>query len=424
MVGPSRALSQFSPKTILVVGDIILDWYTFGSSRRISPEAPVPVVIVDSEEARAGGAANVALNLISLGMKVRLVGRIGTDENGRFIQRLLSKESIDLSGIVEESGYLTPRKNRIIASSQQLLRIDLEKAQALSVDTEKKILEKLPELLSGVDLVAISDYAKGFLSTSLLQAIIQRAKALNIPCISDPKGTDFRKYAGSTILKPNGGETLKAVPSHVASSLDQAAKALLQLVSIDVLMVTRSEDGISLFYQDGRIEHYPVRSKEVRDVTGAGDTVLAMISAAFACGLPLTEAVPLANVAASCAVERIGCARVSLHDVAVALLEDSSFGKICSYDAFSSLANVLHKEPLLFVRIPPCCTFSSSELMRLFDHVNGHPNHRAVAYMQGEVKDSKLLSLIASLQPLRLIVHGAPLEDCRVLSPAHVVVDL
>lgn len=405
MVALSKALSRITPRTILVVGDLILDKYTFGSSQRISPEAPVPVILVDREECKAGGAGNVALNLIAMGMRVRLVGRVGLDSAGRQLLESLSQKGVDVCGIIEEAGYRTPAKNRLIASSQQLVRIDNETASPLSATSEHRLIEQLTPLFHGVDLVAISDYAKGTLSSALLSAVIQTANRLHIPCITDPKSADFSRYAGSTILKPNASETLRAAPQGI-SSLEAAAFAILKTTRIDTLMVTRSEEGISLFYPDGRQDHFSVPRKEVRDVTGAGDTVLAMVSAAFASGVPLNEVVPLANVAASCAVERLGCACISLNDVASRLLEDSSSGNICSAETFEHLYGVLQQK-LLFINIASH-TLAPTHLLQLAKTAQKYPDRYSVVCFTGQTPDPSLLELIASLKPLHLVVHSFP----------------
>lgn len=421
----AEALSVIVPKTILVVGDLILDQYTYGEGKRISPEAPVPVIVVDHEETKAGGAGNVALNLVSMGMRTRLLGRVGADSPGRHITMLLAEEGVDTSGITEEEGFETPTKIRIIASSQQLLRIDREKPVLVGAECEKAMIETIPRIFEGVDLVAISDYAKGTLSLSVLSAVIRYARSHNIPCITDPKGTDFRKYAGSTILKPNATETLRAAPPHASSSLEEAARALIELISVDVLMVTRSEEGISLFFPDGRAEHFPVQPKEVRDVTGAGDTVLAMLSAAYASGVPLSAAVSLSNVAASCAVERLGCARVSLRDVASLLIEQNPSGKICSAETFFSLVSALPQEKLLMIRMPSCCSLSSDHLLRLSEIASFHKERRVIACFENASPDPRLLELVASLSSMHLVVHGVtPSLFGHNLPKDHVLLDL
>lgn len=422
MVNLPRALSAITPHTILVVGDLILDKYTFGTSRRISPEAPVPVVVVEREEMRAGGAANVALNLLAMGMRPRLLGRVGTDSAGDLLIELLRKKGLDTSNIVREEGFVTPTKARIIASAQQLLRIDTESAQPLREETERCLVDRFSSFLDEVSLVAISDYSKGCVTSSFLQRLIPLARSQHIPCISDPKGTDFRKYAGSTILKPNARETLLAAPPGT-QTLEEAAKKILTDIPVDILMVTRSEDGISLFYPSGFHEHYPVPSKEVRDVTGAGDTVLAMVSAGYACGLPINEIVPLANIAASCSIERLGCAQVSLHDIAMRILEQHPSGKIWGGSSFMHLAGLLPNERFLVIRIPEQRQLRPQELMRLSDLARQHSDRRPIAYFEGSVQDPKLLEVVASLQCLQFVLHDVPQENKALLN-SHLVVDL
>ena len=425
MVALSKALSSIEPRLILVVGDVIVDRYIFGKSKRISPEAPVPIVLVEREEMRAGGSGNVALNLISMGERPRMVGRIGDETLGRQLLASLRQDGVDTSGIFEEKGFSTPAKTRVIASGQQLVRIDYETASPLTPECECAILAALPSLFEGISLVAISDYAKGTLSDTLLRAVIDGARSRNIPCISDPKGTNFQKYAGSTILKPNAAETLRAAPPQASGSVEEAAAALLRDIDIGALMVTRSEEGISLFYPDGRHLRFPVQSrKEVRDVTGAGDMVLAMLSAAYASGLSIDDAVALSNAAASCAVERVGCARVSLQDVASQLIAQNPSGKVCSGEAFFSLVAAMPKERLLMIRMPNAA-LSSQELLRFSDVAALHPGRKVVACFEKDDLDPRLLALVASLGQTALVVHGL---DAKVATGAisgdHVVIDL
>lgn len=422
MVALTKALNRIVPKTILVLGDLLLDTYTFGVTKRISPEAPVPVLHVGREETKAGGAGNVALNLITLGMKVKLLGRVGDDAAGDLLVSILATEGVDVSGVFCEKGFTTPTKTRCIAGAQQLLRVDREVCSPLSADIEKKILSSLSHFVKGVDLIAISDYAKGFLTDRMLRAVIDQSTIMNIPCIVDPKASDFQKYAGCTVLKPNESETLGASPN--STTLEEAASDLLRRVPMNVLMVTRSQAGTSLFYPSGKVEHYPVARKEVRDGTGAGDTVLAMVSAALASQIPLDEAVPLANIAASCGVEVIGCARVSLRDVAEHLFEVHHSEKIWEGESFVSILDALHFEKLLLIEIPSG-SFSHEKLVQLSSLAREHTDRRAIACFQDKVDDPKLLELIASMEPFRLVVHG--MKDSlktKAQSPHHLLMGL
>jgi D-beta-D-heptose 7-phosphate kinase/D-beta-D-heptose 1-phosphate adenosyltransferase len=347
---------------------------------------------------------------------------VGTDAAGTSLLQLLQATGLDTSGIVKENGFVTPAKSRIISSSQQLLRIDRESFQPITSETEQSIIKNLPTLFEGVQLVAISDYAKGFASKTLLQAIISYARSKKIPCISDPKGSDFSKYAGSTILKPNALETMVAAQPD-ARTLEEAAHKILKNVAVDILMVTRSEDGISVFYPNGHHELYPVSSKEVRDVTGAGDTVLAMVSAGYACGLSLQEILPLANIAATCSIERIGCAQITLRDVASRILEQHPHGKIWGGSSFVQLTSLLPQERFLVIRIPEHHTLGAQEVIRLSELARQHHDRRSVAYFTGSVQDPKILELVASLQCVQFVLHNIPDEHQKLLE-THLLVDL
>jgi len=399
----ASALSKFSAKTVLIVGDCLLDRYIIGSSQRISPEAPVPIVLEEKRFSRIGGACNAAANILALGGIPRLVGRVGDDIAGKELLSLLQTESIDTSGVVIQRGLVTPSKTRVVSQSQQLLRVDGEKNIPLSFECEKEILDRLPELFKGVSCVAISDYAKGTLSDGLLRAIIEYARSKKIPSVADPKGTDFSKYAGTTVLKPNALETIRASKQE---TVEEAAKEILEEIACSVLMVTRSDKGISLFYPGGKESHFPVQPKEVRDVTGAGDTVLALISTALASGIPIEEAAPLANVAAACAIERLGCAVISLQDIASHLLQHSPYGKVCTKERFNQLLPALKEDPLLFVHMPSYTSISSDHLLCLAQHVQDHPDRKVIACFDETVADSLFLDLIGSMQSLHLVVHG------------------
>lgn len=305
---------KLQKKAILVAGDFILDRYTFGRCTRISPEAPVPIVCVDREEEKAGGAGNVVVNLLTLGMDPIPFGRVGNDGAGRSLNAALQNEGINTQFLVTENGFQTPLKVRLLASGQQLTRIDYEKPRALQPETEMQLVAMIPDMLAQVDLVAISDYAKGFLTPLLLSTLITLARKSGIPVISDPKGTELSKYAGSSVLKPNLSEAYAAAPA--CTQLSDVALHILQKAKVDVLMITRSEAGISLFYPDGTQTDHPAVPREVKDVTGAGDTVLAVLACALANGIDIHDATQLANVAAAVAVERLGCARVSLSEIA------------------------------------------------------------------------------------------------------------
>lgn len=306
---------ELKPKKVLVCGDYMVDHYTVGDVVRISPEAPVPILRVKSQTRRAGGAGNAILNLISLGMQVRALGRVGDDLEGRSFLEEMCREGVNATHIVVDDSYKTPVKNRMISAGQQLMRVDYETSTELTLDQEEKILKNLPEIFRDIEIVAISDYAKGFLKPTLLSAIIEAAKSQQIPVVVDPKGRDFARYKGASILKPNVSEAIAAAGLREGASLEAVADAIFDQVAIDTLMITRSSEGISLFNQGKSRQDFSATLHEVKDVTGAGDTVLAIITAVIANGGGLEEAARLANIAAGIAIERIGCARISLQDL-------------------------------------------------------------------------------------------------------------
>jgi D-glycero-beta-D-manno-heptose-7-phosphate kinase len=313
-------ITRIKGQKVLVIGDMMLDIYTTGVVDRVSPEAPVLVMRVKAESRRPGGAGNTILNLISLGMEVVGVGRVGNDPGGGTFLEEMSKEGVDSRGILVDPTFPTPLKNRMIASGQQIVRIDYEHPAFLSSNLEEKIFELLPDLLEGVKVVAVSDYAKGFLTQRLLANVIQQAKERCIPVIIDPKGVDFTRYQGATVIKPNLTEAIGAAGLGHEAQLEDIARRILQDTGVEALMVTRAQDGISVFTPQAPRQDFPAFVHEIKDVTGAGDTVLAVVTAALANGLSLAEAAHLSNVAAGIAIERLGCARISLADLSGRLL--------------------------------------------------------------------------------------------------------
>lgn len=339
MTGP---FSHLGPKKALVLGDLNMDTYTLGKVSRISPEAPVPVVHVQQEQARPGCAGNVALSLVALGMNVTVLGRIGPDFAGEQMKEYLQEKGVDVSALVVEEGYQTPIKNRVIAGTQQVVRVDYENNAPLSKSDEHSLIERLPFFLEGVEVLAISDYGKGFLTQNILLAVIELANLKNIPVIVDPKGKCFAKYCGATVIKPNYSEALAASHLPVTASLSEIAQKLFRDSEAKVLLITRSEEGISVFIRENFLRFdFPVKVKEVNDVTGAGDTVLAMIAASLANGLSIGEAAQLSNFAAGIAIEHMGCAHVSLKELAERLLEYDVVNKVFEEEHLFALLQVL-----------------------------------------------------------------------------------
>ena len=312
-------LPDFSQIRILVAGDVMLDRYWTGATARVSPEAPVPVVNINDIEDRPGGAANVAINLASLGASVSLLGLVGQDDNANILQTRLTGYGIECFFTPCEQ-FDTITKLRVMSRNQQLLRMDFEKSFA-SVD-KSALVEVFAAQLDSCDLVILSDYAKGTLSDP--QALIQLAIAKGKPVVVDPKGSDFSKYRQATLITPNLAE-LSAVVGEVDSEAQLVEKsgALCESLSLDALLVTRSEQGMTLFQPQQPEFHLPAKAKEVYDVTGAGDTVISTLAACMAAGETLPQSCVLANLAASIVVGKLGTSTVSTTELAVAAGQQS-----------------------------------------------------------------------------------------------------
>ena len=300
--------------SVLVVGDFLLDTYTIGQVRRISPEAPVPVLEVTSLDYRPGGAGNVVLNLASLGARVFAAGRIGADGDGEKLTAALSKHNINLRALLPTQHPKTPVKNRIVANGQQLLRVDSEVIVPLQAAFEQELLSRIDALLPDIDIIALSDYGKGIATPTLTAHLTAAARKKNIPLIVDPKGRDFTKYRNATMIKPNLKEAYEAANLTYDQPLELVAERLLPL-GFDHMLITRSEEGMTLFDAALTRRDFPVRQREVKDVTGAGDTVLAVLSIAMGNKIPLSEAIHLANNAAGLVIERLGCAQITLEEL-------------------------------------------------------------------------------------------------------------
>lgn len=312
-------LPDFSQAKVLIVGDLMLDRYWSGGTGRISPEAPVPVVNVSGSEDRPGGAANVAINVATLGAKVTLLGMCGHDENARILKEKLSSFDINCEFFeVPERDTIT--KLRVMSRNQQLLRLDFEKSFA---DVDKSaLLTTFNQALDDVDIVILSDYAKGCLSDP--QSLIRAAKQKGKKVIVDPKGSDFGKYANATLITPNVAELYAVVGEQDnEQSLVASAQSLKASLSLDGLLLTRSEDGMTLFETGEDEFHLPAKAKEVYDVTGAGDTVVSTLAVALASRLPMQAACVLANLAASVVVGKLGTSTVTNTELALAVGEQS-----------------------------------------------------------------------------------------------------
>lgn len=310
LLAPIPSAEQLARCRVLVVGDVMLDRYWFGAVDRISPEAPVPVVRIEREEERLGGAGNVASNASTLGAGVCLLSAVGTDEPGSRIRELLERQRVRAL-LGEDPQMRTVVKLRIIGRAQQLLRIDHERApenEVLSTMYDRFIGE-----LAHCDVVLMSDYGKGGLSH--ITRMIEAARGAGKPVLVDPKGDDYSRYAGATLITPNRAELAQAIGRwHDEATLAERVAQLRQRLGLQALLCTRSEEGMTLF-DDGPAFHVPTRAREVFDVTGAGDTVIATLAVLIGAGLPMRDAVVHANRAAGIVVGRFGTASVTYEEL-------------------------------------------------------------------------------------------------------------
>ncbi|BCR05183.1 bifunctional protein HldE [Desulfuromonas versatilis] len=297
----------------LVVGDLMLDEYLWGKTERISPEAPVQVVDVAREDLRLGGAGNVLNNLVTLGCQVEVASALGEDEDGRHLRRLLEAKEIATGGVFLSPGRTTSRKTRVLASNQQMLRIDRESRDPIDPALEQRLADYVRSAAGRCQVILVSDYLKGVLTEGLLKAIFEAGKTHGIPVVVDPKGADYRKYAGATLLTPNRKEAQAASGIAISdeASLVRAGRKLQQTLDLEALVLTRSEEGMSLFLRSGEEIHLPTEAREVFDVSGAGDTVLSLIGVGLAAGLSLDDAARVSNIGAGIVVAKVGTSTVA-----------------------------------------------------------------------------------------------------------------
>jgi D-beta-D-heptose 7-phosphate kinase/D-beta-D-heptose 1-phosphate adenosyltransferase len=318
--------SRFTAARVLVLGDIMLDCHIRGEVTRISPEAPVPVVRVVSRSWSPGGAANVATNLSELGLTVELVGALGADDAGTRLQELLRSRAIIADGLVADPRFATIVKTRVIGGHHQMLRIDDELPGGLEQATLSALVARVEARLDGLGALVISDYAKGVCAPALCAAVIRAARARGIPVLVDPKGRDFSKYAGATTITPNTGELAQASGADPSDhhKLVQGGAELRRRLGLDFLTFTRGEHGIALIDGD-EVHQIPATAREVFDVSGAGDTVIAVLAACLAArdaGLSHLDAVRLANLAAGIVVAKVGTVSVHLDELLASLDAD------------------------------------------------------------------------------------------------------
>jgi rfaE bifunctional protein kinase chain/domain len=298
----------FSGKRIMIIGDLMLDEYLIGRVSRISPEAPVPVVEITEESHRLGGAANVALNIASLGVESVMVGVIGNDSAGEKLMEQFEKSDVRIDGIIKINDRPTTIKTRVIGDSQHIARVDKEQSNYLNPEEEQNICQIAGEILDSVDAVIIEDYNKGVLTEKLISDLIDRANEKEKIITVDPKFKNFLNYHNITLFKPNIKETEQALAIKINNDRDliEAGKTLMNTLMAKNILITRGANGMSLFEKDGRVTHLESRVRKVADVSGAGDTVISTLTAALTAGSSIQEAATIANYAAGIVCEYVG----------------------------------------------------------------------------------------------------------------------
>jgi len=306
-------VSKLKGHKVLVVGDLMIDEYIWGGVNRVSPEAPVPIVGVTNETLRLGGAANVANNILSLGGQVEVCGVLGDDQMGRWLKSDLKSKNLGVRGIVTSSGRPTTVKTRVIAHDQQVVRVDKEVTTPLDRDDEEVILGSAESFLGECGCVVVSDYAKGVITPTLMRELVDLAKRHSVPVAVDPKISQFSIYKGVTVLTPNLFEAAAGAGLVIDSmeALVEAGHRLVRKLECEYLIITRGDQGMTLFSGVKDYSHIEAYSRSVYDVTGAGDTVISTLALALASGLSMEEGAYLANVAAGVVVGEVGTVPIS-----------------------------------------------------------------------------------------------------------------
>ncbi|MBW2449712.1 MAG: D-glycero-beta-D-manno-heptose-7-phosphate kinase [Deltaproteobacteria bacterium] len=363
-------ISRFDHCRLLVVGDLMIDEYVWGEVDRISPEAPVQVVSVKNEEYTLGGAGNVVNNLVALGAKVSVLGVTGTGRDGKLLRNRLKDLGVDTRGVIQERSRPTTKKTRIIADHQQVLRIDRETKKEVAFSTFKSLTTLAEKIIPGVDLILISDYGKGLITRNLIADLVNIAKNNNKITIADPKGRDFTKYSGVSLLTPNSREASLASGVEISDpkNISAAGKILIEKSGIEKLLITCGKDGMVLFEPGRKPCKISTKAREVYDVSGAGDTVMAVLGLGMAAGLPLKEAINLANTAAGIVVGKVGTATVSKRELLQALkpTSENNASKYKSLNEISQLCRKLQKDRKRIVLTNGCFDLLHVGHIRLF----------------------------------------------------------
>lgn len=423
--------------SVLCIGDAMLDRFVYGAVDRISPEAPIPVLCIERETAMLGGAGNVVRNLVALGAAPAFVAVVGDDDAGREVGRLLGEHDDIDPCLVVENGRQTTIKTRFFASSQQLLRADRETKAPLTSLSRDQVLARSDRLIASSGAVVLSDYGKGVLSDPVVAELIARASAQGKPVIVDPKGTDFSKYRGATLLTPNRKELHEAtgLPTDSDEAVVVAARLLIDTCGIHAVLVTRSQDGMSLITATGEIDHLPAEAREVFDVSGAGDTVIATLAAAVASGATLLEGARIANVAAGIVVGKVGTAVAYAAEVVSALHHDeilSAETKVLGMDSAREVVERWHRKGHKVGFTNGCFDLLHPGHVSLLGQAKGACDRLVVGLnsdasvgrlkgptrpVQSEAARATVLASLASVDLVVIFGEDTPLELIRSLKP-------
>ncbi|GAB6968496.1 D-glycero-beta-D-manno-heptose-7-phosphate kinase [Komagataeibacter kakiaceti JCM 25156] len=394
-------IENFNFGCLCIIGDVLLDQYVFGSVNRISPEAPVPVLLHSHRQAVPGGAANVAANAAALGCRVNLVGMVGADRAAHTLREVMAPwKTVNLQGLVEDPVWTTITKTRVLSGQQQIMRIDQECVGTLSPDTPDRLIAAGLAALADADVLVCSDYAKGVLSDKVLAAMIGAAREKGIPVIVDPKRQTFEAYRGATLITPNRSEMTRAtgLPLNTETEIDIAARTASEQFGGDVLL-TRSEAGMTLWRRDGESLHAVARRSEVCDVSGAGDTVLATVASVLSAGEMLETAVVLAAAAAAVSVSKLGTATVTREELSRELRSEmSDVGMLATIDEAKEIVRNWRQHGAQVVFTNGC-----------FDLI--HPGHIGLIRAAAREGDKLIVALNTDSSVRRLKGESRPIQD-------------
>jgi D-beta-D-heptose 7-phosphate kinase/D-beta-D-heptose 1-phosphate adenosyltransferase len=432
-----QLLGRLERTRCLVVGDVMLDRFVYGGIGRISPEAPIPVLAVERELDMPGGAANVARNLVSIGARAVLIGVVGDDSAAEMLVSRLSQHPEMRSQLVGDPSRPTTVKTRFVAEGQQMLRADHESSKALSDDVREQLLSAYRSALTEIDVVILSDYGKGVLCDAVVAEAIASARSAGKPVITDPKSRTFAKYRGATVLTPNRGELQTACGFECGTdeAVVEGARKILAEGICETMVVTRGKDGMSIIQAAGGVDHLRTAAREVFDVSGAGDTVIATMSAAVAAGAAIVDACSLANIAAGIVVGKRGTAVATAGEIMASLRpHDASVDayKLFSRDSVASLASEWRKQGLRVAFTNGCFDLLHPGHISLIDQARREADRLIVGInsdqsvqrlkgperpVQSEIARATVLASLKSVDAVVIFDEDTPLQLIDLLEP-------